>query len=153
MKFQWHFLPPYSGSASTPLTQIKRQSQKKKKEEATRVRDAVAMSLLQCHTQERANVTLYQAPVCASCMTGKAELVYSHVLKGLDSDLRPFPSSYLSVINSALTSESVGIHFRCFLSRSLLFCLAVSSHLFISLHTSFDLPVFPYCTSLSMYLI
>lgn len=45
-----------------------------------------------CHsdTQERANVTLCLAPVCVSCMTDKAELVYSDVLKGLDSDLRLF---------------------------------------------------------------
>lgn len=46
----------------------------RKRREATRVRDAVAMSLLRCHTQERANVTLYQAPVCASCMVVKAEV-------------------------------------------------------------------------------
>lgn len=43
-----------------------------KEKNATRVRDAVATSLLQCHTQVRANVTLYQEPVFASCMAVKA---------------------------------------------------------------------------------
>lgn len=67
----------------------KKKDNRKKK---TRVRDAVAMSLSQCHTQVRANVTLYQAPVCASCVTVQVELVYSHVLKGAGLRSETFPS-------------------------------------------------------------
>lgn len=96
----------------------------------------------QCHTQERVHVILHQAPVCASCMTAKVELVYSLVLKGPDSDLRPFPPLICQLLTPHSHQAPRGIHFRCFLSLFLLLC-----HFSFSLQASFDFPFFSHCTS------
>lgn len=89
--------------------------------------------LLQCHIPERDNVILYQAPVCVSCKMIKMDLVCSHVLKGLDSDLRPLCSFLCQLI----TPDSRHITHICFCcSVLLIFFLSQSMHhlILFSLH-------------------
>lgn len=89
--------------------------------------------LLQCHIPERGNVILYQAPVCVSCKMIKMDLVCSHVLKGLDSDLRPLCSFLCQLI----TPDSRHITHICFCcSVLLIFFLSQSMHhlILFSLH-------------------
>lgn len=107
------------------------------------------MSLCHSDTQERANVTLCQAPVCVSCMTDKAELVYSDVLKGLDSDLRLF--RLLSV--SCYLHTHIWIHWDSlcmpFYSLALSVVSVLLSIVICLSCSSSDLPFFPDCTFLS----
>lgn len=81
----------------------------------------------------------YQTPACASCMTVKAELVYSHVLKMLDSDLRPF-SPLICQLTAHSHQDPWGFTLDAFISLSL---FAVSLSLVISLSHSMHLLIFP----------